>query len=228
MHTARCNCHFSCHTHPSPYHACLNSPTMHTVPRHAWPPCQTCPPAMHTPCHACPLPCIPPAMHAPPAMHTPSHTHPTTHASLPCTPCHALPLPCMPPTCPPPATDATPCGQNSSQAIVKKLPCHNFVASGNETLFFWLNQLYSIRVHASEIIYPADDFYYLLLHMTVKGADDLSGIIVQVDVVFNQTIACSDRQVYMSHFSYACKMQCPLNLVLENCKYLWFYLIFEL
>ena len=26
--------------------------------------------------------------------------------------------------------------------------------------------------------------------------------------------------VDMSHFSYACKMQCPLNLVLENCEYL--------
>ena len=30
----------------------------------------------------------------------------------------------------------------------------------------------------------------------------------------------------MSHFSYACKMRCPLNLVLESWKYLWFYLIF--
>ena len=30
----------------------------------------------------------------------------------------------------------------------------------------------------------------------------------------------------MSHFSYACKMQYPLNLVLENCEYLWFYLTF--
>ena len=31
---------------------------------------------------------------------------------------------------------------------------------------------------------------------------------------------------YMSHFSYACKMRCPLNLVLESWEYLWFYLIF--
>ena len=30
----------------------------------------------------------------------------------------------------------------------------------------------------------------------------------------------------MSHFSYPCKMRCPLNLVLQNCKYLWFYLTF--
>ena len=30
----------------------------------------------------------------------------------------------------------------------------------------------------------------------------------------------------MSHFSYTCKMSCPLNLVLENCEYLWFYLTF--
>ena len=30
----------------------------------------------------------------------------------------------------------------------------------------------------------------------------------------------------MSHFAYACKMRCPLNLVLESWKYLWFYLTF--
>ena len=30
----------------------------------------------------------------------------------------------------------------------------------------------------------------------------------------------------MSHYSYVCKMRCQLNLVLENCKYLWFYLTF--
>ena len=31
---------------------------------------------------------------------------------------------------------------------------------------------------------------------------------------------------YMSHFTYACKMRCPLNLVLESWEYLWFYLTF--
>ena len=30
----------------------------------------------------------------------------------------------------------------------------------------------------------------------------------------------------MSHFAYMCKMRYPLNLVLENSKYLWFYLTF--
>ena len=29
--------------------------------------------------------------------------------------------------------------------------------------------------------------------------------------------------IYMSHFTYMCKMRCPLNLVLENSEYLWFY-----
>ena len=33
-------------------------------------------------------------------------------------------------------------------------------------------------------------------------------------------------QIYMSHFSYACKMWYPLNLVLENSEYLWFYWTF--
>ena len=28
---------------------------------------------------------------------------------------------------------------------------------------------------------------------------------------------------HMSHFTYMCKMQYPLNLVLENSEYLWFY-----
>ena len=32
--------------------------------------------------------------------------------------------------------------------------------------------------------------------------------------------------IYMSHFSYTCKMRCPLNLVLESWKYLWFYSTF--
>ena len=32
--------------------------------------------------------------------------------------------------------------------------------------------------------------------------------------------------MHMSHFAYACKMRCPLNLVLESWEYLWFYLTF--
>ena len=32
--------------------------------------------------------------------------------------------------------------------------------------------------------------------------------------------------IYMSHFAYACKMRCPLNLVLEKSEYLWFYWTF--
>ena len=32
--------------------------------------------------------------------------------------------------------------------------------------------------------------------------------------------------VHMSHFSYSCKMWYPLNLVLENWEYLWFYWTF--
>ena len=31
------------------------------------------------------------------------------------------------------------------------------------------------------------------------------------------------RSMHMSHFAYTCKMRYPLNLVLENSKYLWFY-----
>ena len=34
---------------------------------------------------------------------------------------------------------------------------------------------------------------------------------------------CVRNEKNMSHFAYACKMLCPLNLVLENSEYLWFY-----
>ena len=35
--------------------------------------------------------------------------------------------------------------------------------------------------------------------------------------------SCKIEIIYMSHFSYVCKMRYPLNLVLENSEYLWFY-----
>ena len=34
------------------------------------------------------------------------------------------------------------------------------------------------------------------------------------------------KPLHMSHFAYACKMRCPLNLVLEKSEYLWFYWTF--
>ena len=44
---------------------------------------------------------------------------------------------------------------------------------------------------------------------------------------FNNIAFCEvDYTVDMSHFAYACKMRCPLNLVLENSEYLWFYSTF--
>ena len=39
-------------------------------------------------------------------------------------------------------------------------------------------------------------------------------------------IECDNARIYMSHFAYACKMRCLLNLVLENSEYLWFYWTF--
>ena len=43
---------------------------------------------------------------------------------------------------------------------------------------------------------------------------------IEIDLVMF-FIPCS--WIYMSHFSYSCKMRYPLNLVLENWEYLWFY-----
>ena len=33
----------------------------------------------------------------------------------------------------------------------------------------------------------------------------------------------TESLMHESHFSYACKMRYPLNLVLDNSEYLWFY-----
>ena len=38
-----------------------------------------------------------------------------------------------------------------------------------------------------------------------------------------EIVTDSFAEQYMSHFSYTCKMHYPLNLVLENSEYLWFY-----
>ena len=45
----------------------------------------------------------------------------------------------------------------------------------------------------------------------------------------NLTFACKSEtlgSLYMSHFTYVCKMRCPLNLVLESWEYLLSYLTF--
>ena len=107
------------------------------------------PPATHAPWCACPLPCMPPCHAYPPAIyafnfkkcHTclPPGMRPTTHS-----PYHACPQSCMPPimhaphhSCPLPCyplchASPPPRWQNSWHTLVKILPCHNFVAGGNE------------------------------------------------------------------------------------------------
>ena len=44
--------------------------------------------------------------------------------------------------------------------------------------------------------------------------------------LFTSKTKFPNMYLYMSHFSYACKMRCPLNLVLESWEYLWFYWTF--
>ena len=48
-----------------------------------------------------------------------------------------------------------------------------------------------------------------------------------ISAKFLQSLSERSRvKIPLSHFAYACKMRCPLNLVLENSEYLWFYLTF--
>ena len=43
--------------------------------------------------------------------------------------------------------------------------------------------------------------------------------LIDIQIIANAKL----KIIYMSHFSYSCKMRYPLNLVLENWEYLWFY-----
>ena len=45
-------------------------------------------------------------------------------------------------------------------------------------------------------------------------------------VFVNWGLFVKERNIYMSHFAYACKMRYPLNLVLESWEYLSFYWTF--
>ena len=68
--------------------------------------------------------------------------------------------------------------------------------------------------------------------------DRIDWLLTLIITGLNQYVECSQNLLntknymvqknwtYMSHFAYACKMRCPLNLVLENSKYLWFYWTF--
>ena len=92
--------------------------------------------------------------------------------------------------------------------------------------------------------FPCLDFYWLLfkwftvcpnLHVSIKNSKKNFKIkIRQQSLYFSictikincQVWAGFNKPFPMSHFSYACKMRCPLNLVLESWEYLWFYLTF--
>ena len=55
---------------------------------------------------------------------------------------------------------------------------------------------------------------------------DRKSLVKQIFSTLANEMKYPEKKKYMSHFSYACKMRYPLNLVLENCEYLWFYLTF--
>ena len=63
--------------------------------------------------------------------------------------------------------------------------------------------------------YPASSHY-------TENTDSVTGGFGLTNRV-SYVLCTKDIYIYMSHFSYSCKMRCPLNLVLENWEYLWFY-----
>ena len=56
--------------------------------------------------------------------------------------------------------------------------------------------------------------------------DTFLDVVVERNVHHWHCYRMKSTAIDMSHFSYACRMRYPLNLVLENCEYLWFYLTF--
>ena len=59
-----------------------------------------------------------------------------------------------------------------------------------------------------------------------KSKSRLAGILYSVLRIILLLLNLKYILMNMSHFSYACKMRYPLNLVFENCEYHWFYLTF--
>ena len=56
---------------------------------------------------------------------------------------------------------------------------------------------------------------YLIIHNLV------SAHYLHTCILLMSSVYC--LEMHMSHFAYVCKMQYPLNLVLESWEYLWFY-----
>ena len=75
---------------------------------------------------------------------------------------------------------------------------------------------------ASDVTYePSLPFTGSVCRDTVlTGAENVG------DSMLHVLKSLSTVYMYMSHFAYACKMRYPLNLVLENIEYLWFYWTF--
>ena len=88
---------------------------------------------------------------------------------------------------------------------------------------------------------PPEDFNfdgYVEIYVTCNKATDKLYLHMNQLEMDNSTImfrAVDDNDTppgeypikHMSHFSHSHKMRCPLNLVLENWEYLWFYWTFR-
>ena len=65
-----------------------------------------------------------------------------------------------------------------------------------------------------EVLFQTNCYYFLT---------DLKFISNTKEMASRKKKSSKKITMNMSHFSYSHKMRCPLNLVLENWGYLWFY-----
>ena len=101
--------------------------------------------------------------------------------------------------------------------------------------FIWGIKLISWELHRQNL----DNYLHVVLlsfrpfvrlgsGLFLAGVSFIASALLQlaIDVSFVHDVSEIYIYIYMSHFAYACKMWYPLNLVLENIEYLWFYWTF--
>ena len=92
---------------------------------------------------------------------------------------------------------------------------------GTDSIIF--NSGWTILIH---VISPNVYSHRLKANAIVKASLHGNSFCTQVQEKFASVWPESLVSIYLSHFAYACKMRYPLNLVLENSEYLWFYWTF--
>ena len=93
-----------------------------------------------------------------------------------------------------------------------------------------LKQEHALSTKSIFLHFLLNSFLYLIRLVQLLTQTHISLYLSHWNIWSVSTNTCNlanSEGIYMSHhFSYSCKIRCPLNLVLEKWEYLWFYWTF--